>query len=415
MADATPRFHEKRETILDGAARLFNRQGIKGGTLTEVARSVGLATNSLTYYYRRKEDLGAACLLRSMAAMTTLADAALPAPTLAGRVRGFLVGYVRLLADIAEGRHPELVHFNDVRALTPPQDAPVFEAYTNMFRSVRRLLQPDGGAVVGRDALNARAHLLLSLSTWTRAWIFRYEPADYAQVGARIADVLLDGLAKAGQHWQDAGPDLPPPAPVATMPAGGTADGDDTREALLRAATRLVNEHGYRGASVDRIAAELHLTKGSFYHHHETKDDLISACFERTFAVMRELQSAAAARPGSGWQRLVLSCRALTRFQMSAQGPLLRVSAWSALPEALRRDKLRTMARLGERFGGFIVEGMADGSIRVLDQAVAAQMVSGMINAASELRRWVAGVTEDNAADLYARPLLMGLLHVDQP
>jgi hypothetical protein len=43
-------------------------------------------------------------------------------------------------------------------------------------------------------------------------------------------------------------------------------DGTATRAAYLRAATRLVNEYGYRGASVDRIAAELRLTKGSFYH-----------------------------------------------------------------------------------------------------------------------------------------------------
>ena len=37
---ATLRFAEKRELILDGAARLFNRRGIKAGTLAEVAASV---------------------------------------------------------------------------------------------------------------------------------------------------------------------------------------------------------------------------------------------------------------------------------------------------------------------------------------------------------------------------------------
>ena len=42
---STLRFAEKRELILDGAARLFNRRGIKAGTLSEVAASVGLATN----------------------------------------------------------------------------------------------------------------------------------------------------------------------------------------------------------------------------------------------------------------------------------------------------------------------------------------------------------------------------------
>lgn len=58
----------------------------------------------------------------------------------------------------------------------------------------------------------------------------------------------------------------------------------------------------------------------------------------------------------------------------------------------------------------FIVEGTLDGSVRPLDQAIAAQQVAGMINAASELKRWVPSVTVENAANLYARPLFVGIL-----
>lgn len=403
MTQATLRFTEKRETILDGAARQFNQHGIRGATLTEIASSVGLATNSLTYYYRKKEDLACACLLRSIAAIEQRALQAHAAPSLAQRIRGFITAYVGMLADIAEGRHPEMVVFNEVRALKPPHAAQVFAAYNTMFRAVRALLRSDDAApALSREAMNARAHLLLSLTLWARAWIFRYEPGDYAVAGERMADVLLNGLAQGGQHWQDTPADVP--SAIQSIAAS------DTREAFLRVATRLLNEHGYHGVSVERIAAELNLTKGSFYHHHETKDELISACFERTFATMRELQGAAAASTGNGWQRLMRGCDALVRYQMSEQGPLLRVSAWSALPDEMRRDKLRTITRLGERFGSVIVDGMADGSIRVLDQAVAAQMVNGMINAAAELERWVPNVSGANAAGLYARPLLEGLL-----
>ena len=60
IAGMTERFDDKREAILDGAARLFNQHGIKGGLLSDLARRVGLATNSLTYYYRKKEDLATA-------------------------------------------------------------------------------------------------------------------------------------------------------------------------------------------------------------------------------------------------------------------------------------------------------------------------------------------------------------------
>jgi tetratricopeptide (TPR) repeat protein len=51
------------------------------------------------------------------------------------------------------------------------------------------------------------------------------------------------------------------------------------RATFLTAATRLINQRGYRGASVDKISQQLNVTKGSFYHHHETKEELIGACF----------------------------------------------------------------------------------------------------------------------------------------
>ncbi|HEY0819236.1 MAG TPA: TetR/AcrR family transcriptional regulator, partial [Rhizobacter sp.] len=62
----TQRFQEKREAILSAAAALFNQHGVKGATLADIAASVGLVTNSVTYYYRKKEDLATACFLRAI-------------------------------------------------------------------------------------------------------------------------------------------------------------------------------------------------------------------------------------------------------------------------------------------------------------------------------------------------------------
>ncbi|MDT7835689.1 TetR/AcrR family transcriptional regulator [Aquabacterium sp. OR-4] len=424
----TARFEAKREAILDGAARLFNQQGIRGGTLADVARSVGLATNSITYYYRRKEDLACACLQRAIDALSTDAATAMALDdTLAGRVRGFLGRHLARLADIAEGRHPELVVFADLRTLAPPHGTEVACAYTLMFKQLRQLLDTADAPALPRAALNARTHLLLSTVSWARVWLLRFEPIDYALVAERMATLLLDGLAspgalaRPGQAVAGAGaapPDAawPDPAlPEAILPIAPEATGstDDTAVAYLRAATRLVNEHGYHGASVERIAAELQLTKGSFYHHHETKEELIAACFARSFAVMRAAQSAAmAAGPAqadSGLARLALACRSLLAFQTGPQGPLLRITAWTALPEAIRRDTQRTMRRLGERFASFVIDGLADGSVRVVDPSVAAQVVSGMINATAEMERWVPGLHAGNAFALFAMPLFTGL------
>ncbi len=99
----THRFIAKREAILDAAARQFNKHGLKGATLADVAGSVDLLTNSVTYYYRRKEDLVAACLLRAIETMQGVAVAALAAPSPEARIRAFICGHAAVLADIAAG------------------------------------------------------------------------------------------------------------------------------------------------------------------------------------------------------------------------------------------------------------------------------------------------------------------------
>jgi AcrR family transcriptional regulator len=56
--------------------------------------------------------------------------------------------------------------------------------------------------------------------------------------------------------------------------------GHDARGALLDAATKVFAAHGYAGASVDRIVREAGFSKGTFYWHFESKEDLFLALVE---------------------------------------------------------------------------------------------------------------------------------------
>lgn len=421
-ADAPPP-HDRREALLDAAARLFNEHGVRGATLAGIAAAVGLVTNSVTHYFRKKEDLAAACFMRSIGAIDAIAAGAMRHASVASRLGAFFADYARLLADLDERRHGQLIVFNDVRALRGAPADEVFSAYTNLFRRMRALLDGDGTGPLGRADLNARAHALLSAVNGVRAWIGRYETDEYPRMTARVADVLLHGLAAPGAGWPGPG-DGSASGGDGSAGAGGegreprAADrrhaderANGTHAALLRAATALVNEQGYRGASVNRIAARLALTKGAFYHHHETKEHLITQCFERTFAVEREALRRAEAGGGDGWRRACEVARALARFQFSDEGPLLRASAISALPDPATRERVRrTMGRLAERMANVVVDGMIDGSIRPLDAAVAARCVVAAVNGAAEVDRWVPGVTAGNVDELYVRPALCGVL-----
>ena len=99
------------------------------------------------------------------------------------------------------GVRPALIVFSDIRALPEAHAAEVFSAYNAMFRRVRGLLDGPETAGLGRDDLNARAHLLLSAAHWQRAWLPRHAAEDHPRLAQRHAQLPLNGLAAPGSAW----------------------------------------------------------------------------------------------------------------------------------------------------------------------------------------------------------------------
>jgi AcrR family transcriptional regulator len=71
-----------------------------------------------------------------------------------------------------------------------------------------------------------------------------------------------------------------------------------TRAALLRSASRSICELGMDGASIDHIAAQAGYTKGAFYAHFASKEELFLVILDEKFAA--ELQRIETAMAGSG-------------------------------------------------------------------------------------------------------------------
>jgi len=185
-------------------------------------------------------------------------------------------------------------------------------------------------------------------------------------------------------------------------------------EMFLRAATELINEMGYHGASVDRISARLGMTKGAFYHHIAAKDDLILACFQRTLDIIRHTIPTAEATSANGLQTLTTFASALVLPQVSGHGLLLRLSAIITLPDSLWPSLLKTYEQIITAIASIVSKGIADGSIRPVDSNLAAQAIFGMINSADELRYFAGALTGDDVINWYVMPSFKGLL-TDQP
>ena len=56
-----------------------------------------------------------------------------------------------------------------------------------------------------------------------------------------------------------------------------------TRRALLDAAAKLFRKHGLEGTSIDMLAAEAGYTKGAFYAHFDSKEDLYLVLLDERF------------------------------------------------------------------------------------------------------------------------------------
>jgi TetR/AcrR family transcriptional repressor of nem operon len=61
-------------------------------------------------------------------------------------------------------------------------------------------------------------------------------------------------------------------------------DGKQTREAVIEAATRLMQIRGYNGTSLDDVLRESGVGKGSFYYYFKSKEDLGYAILDQVVA-----------------------------------------------------------------------------------------------------------------------------------
>jgi len=360
------RYMARRDAIIASAIREMNRHGVRGMTLGDVAARLDLVPTGVIYYFRNKEDLAAAAFERSIGRIREMAESARGHVTERERVQIFIDQFIGLQQRVELGEAEPLTVFNDVRALN---SASVNEAYVGMFRTVRALLDRRENRT--RADLNGRTHL------------------------------LLDGIPRGGNV---------PGARVLDLQPGGEEIDEGSAEHFLRAATQLINDEGYHGASVDRISSKLNVTKGAFYHYNATKDDLVVACFQRTFDVLWRAIDAAEAAGGEGLEVMHSLLSAVVQLQVGP-APLLRTSALSTVPEEIRADLMFRLRQISIRLGSMLCDGIADGSIRALDTAITAQILTAGINASSELSWWQPGDNPESGANLFTEAMIRGIIH----
>lgn len=145
------------------------------------------------------------------------------------------------------------------------------------------------------------------------------------------------------------------------------------REGILRAATGLFSEKGYRGTSMRDLGQALGLHAGSLYVHIKSKEEVLFEICERIQRVHTEGMEEILASDGTGMDKL----RAVARLQMrviaeNREAAAVYFHEWRYLdPESqaaivAERDYFERSVR------GLIAGCVAEGCFRPLDEQLAA-------------------------------------------
>ena len=401
--DVTKKFGEKRTAIVRAASVLINETGVQATTLTKVARAIGLNATSVTYYFPRKDQLIVAVYAETIALLKAMAQEALAEDSVERRIARFVHLHVALRDRIRRGEQGLMTALSEIRSLDQDQQDELLLEYRGVVNDVRAFFG-EPSTEHERALFSARAHILIEAMLWWPVWSRRYSVLDFPRVETKIVDILCFGIPATRGEWN--------PLP---LDDDGWRTHEDVQpqqnDEFLRAATVMINERGYRGASVNRIAEALNVTKGSFYHHHDAKDDLVLECFQRSYDRLSKVQMAGHAIEGSYWTRLSSILNELLQLQFFDSMPLLRTTALQALDSETKVDVVMRSNRLARRFAGFLIDGFGDGSVRAIDPLVASQIIMSTLNGAYEARRWAARFdAPEEAVETYLSVLSEGML-----
>lgn len=149
---------------------------------------------------------------------------------------------------------------------------------------------------------------------------------------------------------------------------------------ILASAISVFRRHGYHGTSMDQIAEQLLMTKGSLYYYFRDKEEILFAAHDR--ALDRILDELAGVRrgPGCPCERVEALIAAHVRIMVEGfHGTALALEFGALSPRRLRvvigkRDRFERGLR------ELLEQGVQEGCLRAVDPKLAGMAILGSIN-----------------------------------
>ena len=158
------------------------------------------------------------------------------------------------------------------------------------------------------------------------------------------------------------------------------SDAVESREIIIREATRLFVEHGFHGISMRQIAEAVGMSKAGLYYHFKDKEALLLATLTANMERIETAVVEACQRGGSVRDRTYRAMSAIFE-QTPNQRAIIRLAS-----QVLGQINPDTRLEFGHIYHGLLIEpidaalreGVASGEIEPVDTTLATWMLLGM-------------------------------------
>lgn len=179
-------YEEKRDAIVDEAARLFAAKGFSGASLADLAEACAMSKSLFYHYYPSKEAVLYAVMKGHMDdLLTALAEEQSGDPDY--DLRGFARKLLRLYAGAADRQK---VMLYELSHLPPAERRDIVAKERRLIGHVEAIIgraRPGDG----RPMLRAQAMLFFGMLNWTHTWLKAGGPVSRDEVADMAAQTTL--------------------------------------------------------------------------------------------------------------------------------------------------------------------------------------------------------------------------------
>lgn len=179
------------------------------------------------------------------------------------------------------------------------------------------------------------------------------------------------------------------------------------KEEILRSAAKIVSKKGLQGATMEDIASELLMTKGSLYYYFKNKDDLMYQCHELVLSTAITRLETHLHEDISSVEKLKKAIATHIEFAIKEKEIFnLIIKPQETFPEGFLTPILKIRQQYSEIFDRIINEGIEKGEFTITETKMARMMILGALNWIQQWYSPEGNYTKEEISGIYSEYLL---------